>query len=257
MFIVLVGMTSLYGDKTSTIGDEDEAGENENGNESGEGGNEDEDDKGDEAEEENEEDNDGVEDDEENDVMEDSETDQQEDGADVSPIGNGTGTASQNTLTGTRDNVATEFSRYPTISLGHQSSFVTPGFKSTSDAVLITTTLRVEPSNHILVGFSSVTNQQLVTHPSKDATSTYIEPRETSEQSDTTTVSDEISPTSISSLKHILISTSTQTAIKLSAHTGGLTTTNLLTDNSPSTPDTGMVFFFNFSLHFLVCVFLA
>ena len=247
MFIALVGMTSLYEDKTSTIGNEDEAGENENGNESGEGGNEDEDDNGNEAEEENEEDNDGVEDDEENDVMEDS---VQEDGADVSPIGNGTGTASQNTLTGTRDNAATEFSRYPTISLGHQSSFVTPGFKSSSDAVLTITTLRVEPSNHILVGFSSVTNQQLVTHPSKDTTSTYIEPRETSEQSDTTTVSDEIPPTSISSLKHILISTSTQTAIKLSTHTGGLTTTNLLTDNSPSTPDTGMVFFFNYGLHF-------
>ena len=235
----------MYGYETSTIVDEDEAGENENGNESGEGDNEDEDDENDEdddnyydnddkeedeAEEENEEDDDNdddVEDDEENDVIEDGETDKQEDVAHVTPMGNGTGTASQNTLTGTRDNVATEFSRYPTISLGHQSSFVTPGFKSTSDAVLITTTLRVEPSNHILVGFSSVTNQQLVTHPSKDATSTYIEPRETSEQSDTTTVSDEIPPTSISSLKHILISTSTQTAIKLSTHTGGLTTTNL------------------------------
>ena len=245
MLIVLVGMTSLYEDKTSTIGDEDEAGENENGNGSGEGGNDDEDDKGNEAEEENEEDNDDVEDDEE--VMEDSE---QEDGADVSPIGNGTGSASQNTLTGTRDNIATESSIYPTISLGHQSSFVTPGFKSTSDAILITTTLRVEPSKHILVGFSSVTSQQLVTHPSKDTISTYIEPRETSEQSDTTTVSDEIPPTSISSLKHILVSTRTQTAIKLSTHTGGLTTTNSLTGNSPSTPDTGIVFFFNFSLHF-------
>ena len=165
----------MYGHENSTIVDEDEAGENENGNENGKGDTEDEDHENDEddgdknyenddddyddnedkeedeAEEENEQDDDNdddVEDDEENDVMEDGETDKQEDVADITPIGDGTDTASQNTLTGTRAYVTTESSTYPTNSLGHQSSFVTPGYKSTSDAVLITTTLRVELSKH-------------------------------------------------------------------------------------------------------------